>query len=80
MHSDEHGLPETQTESGRVIRIAVSSSARHQMVGFGVAIEKQPPQYRKLKLKTISVTLGARTGQNLYTGELAATANALSTL
>ena len=50
------------------------------MVGFGVAIEKQPPRYRKLKLKTFSVTLGARAEQNPYSGELAAMAHALNTL
>jgi len=73
-------LPEPQTETGGVMRIAVSSSARNEMVGFGVAIEKQPPRYRKPRLKTCSVTLGARTEQNPYSGELAAMAHALNTL
>jgi hypothetical protein len=49
------------------------------MVGFGVAIEKQPPRYRKLKLKTPSVTLDARAEQNPYTEELASMAHSLST-
>lgn len=62
------------------MRIAVSSSAWNEMVGFGEAIEKQPPRYRKPRLKTFSVTLGARTEQNLYSGELAAIVYALSTL
>ncbi|KAJ5117317.1 hypothetical protein N7448_010949 [Penicillium atrosanguineum] len=60
VQGDGQDLPETQTEAGGVMRIAVSSSARNKMVGFGVAIEKQPPRYRKLRLKTFSVTLGAK--------------------
>jgi ribonuclease HI len=43
-----------------------------------VAIEKQPPRYRKLKLKTLSVTLGARAEQNPFSAELAAMAHALN--
>lgn len=60
--------------------IAVSSSARNELVGFSGAIEKQPPRYRKLKLKTFSVTLGVRAEQNLYSAELAAMAYALNLL
>jgi ribonuclease HI len=62
------------------MQIAVSSSARNEMVGFGGAIQRKPPRYRKLKLKTFSFTLGVRTEQNPYSGELAAMAHALSTL
>jgi hypothetical protein len=80
IQGDGQDLPETQTETGGVMQIAVSSSARNEMVGFGVAIEKQPPRYRKPRLKTFSVTLGARTEQNPYSAELAAMAFALSTL
>jgi ribonuclease HI len=49
-------------------------------VGFGVAIEKQPPRYRKVRLKVFSVTLGARTEQNLFSAELAAMVHTLKTL
>jgi ribonuclease HI len=80
VQSDSHDIPETQTEAGGVMRIAVSSSARNKIVGFGVAIEKQPPRYRKPRLKTFSVTLGAKTEQNPYSRELAAMAYALNTL
>jgi ribonuclease HI len=80
VQSDSHETPETQTEAGGVMRIAVSSSARNDLVGFGVAIEKRPPRYRKPRLKTFSVTLGARAEQNPYSGELAAMAYALGTL
>jgi ribonuclease HI len=80
VQGDGQDLPETQTETGGVMRIAVSSSARNEIVGFGVAIEKQPPRYRKPRLKTFSVTLGVRTEQNPYSGELAAMAHALNTL
>lgn len=69
--------PDLQTTAGLYMQIAVSSSARNELVGFGVAIEKQPPRYRKLKLKTLSVTLGARTEQNPFSAELAALAHAL---
>lgn len=54
VQGDGQDLPETQTETGGVMRIAVSNSARNDMVGFGVAIEKQPPRYRKPRLKTFS--------------------------
>ncbi|CAG8141342.1 unnamed protein product [Penicillium nalgiovense] len=67
-----------QTRAGVYMQIAVSSSARNKLVGFGVAIEKQPPRYRKLKLKTLSVTLGARAEQNPFSAELAAMAHALN--
>ncbi|CAG8945747.1 unnamed protein product [Penicillium salamii] len=68
---------EIQTRAGLCMQIAVSSSARNELVGFGVAIEKQPPRYRKLKLKTLSVTLDARAEQNPFSAELAAMAHAL---
>jgi ribonuclease HI len=45
-----------------------------------VAIKKQPPRYRKLKLKTFSVTLGARSEQNPFSAELAALAHTLNML
>ncbi|KAI3277363.1 transcriptional regulator family: Zinc finger, CCHC-type [Penicillium roqueforti] len=66
-----------QTSAGLYMQIAVSSSARNELVGFGMATEKQPPRYRKLKLKTLSVTLGARAEQNPFSAELAAMAHAL---
>ncbi|KAJ9481395.1 hypothetical protein VN97_g12085 [Penicillium thymicola] len=75
-----HEIPATRTEAGGVMQIAVSSSARNELVRFGGVIEKQPPRYRKLKLKSFSVTLGARAEQNPYSRELAAMAHALSTL
>lgn len=42
------------------MQIAVSSLERNELVGFGVATEKQPPRYRKLKLNIFPVTLRAR--------------------
>ncbi|KAI2734223.1 hypothetical protein DTO013E5_10100 [Penicillium roqueforti] len=62
------------------MQIAFSSSARNELVGFGVAIEKQLPRYRKVRLKTLSVTLSARTEQNPFSAELAAMAHTLKTL
>jgi hypothetical protein len=80
VQTDTHEIPAAQTEAGGCMQIAVSSSARNEVVGFGGAIQKQPPRYRKPKLKTFSVTLGARVEQNPYSGELAAMAHALNSL
>lgn len=59
------------------MQIAISSSARNKIVDFSGAIQKQPPQYIKPKLKTFSVTLGIRSEQNPYSGELTVIAHAL---
>jgi hypothetical protein len=80
VQSDVEAMPDPHTASGGSIQIAVSSSARNGLVGFGVAIKKQPPRYRKLKLKTFSVTLGARSEQNPFSAELAAMAHVLNML
>jgi hypothetical protein len=50
------------------------------VVGFGRFIQKQPPKYKKPRLKAFSVTLGARLEQNPYSGELLVIAHALKTL
>ncbi|KAJ5471428.1 hypothetical protein N7530_008785 [Penicillium desertorum] len=70
--------PQSPAVPGGLMQIATSSSARNELVGFGVAIERQPPRYRKLKLKTLSVTLGARAEQNPFSAELAAMTHALN--
>jgi hypothetical protein len=80
MQTDVEAMPDPQTAPGGSIQIAVSSSARNGLVGFGVAIEKQPPRYQKLKLKTFSLTLGARSEQNPFSAELAAIAHMLNRL
>ena len=77
---DDESVPEGSTVPGGSMQIAFSSSARNELVGFGVAIEKQPPRQRKVRLKTLSVTLSARTEQNPFSAELAAMAHALKTL
>jgi hypothetical protein len=74
------GIPESQTEAGGSMQIAVSSSARNEVVGCGGVLQKRPPKYKKPRLKAFSVTLGARSEQNPYSGELAAIAHALKTL
>jgi ribonuclease HI len=71
---------ESQAEAGGSIQIAVSSSARNEVVGIGGVIQKQPPKYRKPRLKAFSITLGVRSEQNPDSGELAAIAHALKTL
>ncbi|KAJ5155683.1 hypothetical protein N7492_008486 [Penicillium capsulatum] len=73
-------ISESPTEPGGSMQIAISSSARNELVGFRVAIEKQPPRYRKPKLKTFSATLGARSEQNPFSAELAAMAHTLNML
>ncbi|THC88429.1 hypothetical protein EYZ11_012122 [Aspergillus tanneri] len=80
VQADIGETPETQTETGGSMQIAVSSSARNELVGCGGMIQKQPPKYRKPKLKSFSVTLGIRAEQNPYSGELAAIAHVLKML
>jgi hypothetical protein len=80
VQTDVEAMPDSHTAPGGSIQVAVSSSARNGLVGFGVAVEKQPPRYRKLKLKTFSVTLGARSEQNPFSAELAAIAHVLNML
>jgi hypothetical protein len=80
IQSDVEAMPHSHTVPGGSLQVAVSSSARNGLVGFGVAIKKQPPRYRKLKLKTLSVTLGARSEQNPFSAELAAMAHVLNML
>ncbi|KAJ5267456.1 hypothetical protein N7478_010264 [Penicillium angulare] len=71
---------EAQTEAGGYMQVAVSSSARNELVGSGVAIEKRPPRNRKLKHKALSTTLAARVEQNPFSAELAAMAHVLNTV
>ncbi|KMK63758.1 reverse transcriptase [Aspergillus fumigatus Z5] len=80
IQTDVKAMPDPRTAPGGSMQIAVSSSARNGLVGFRVAIEKQPPRYQKLKLKTFSVTLGARSEQNPFSAELAAIAHTLNRL
>jgi hypothetical protein len=68
------------TNGDAAIRIAVSSSARNGVVGMGGAIEIQASSRSDLTVETFSSTLGLRTDQNPYSGELAAMATALSRL
>ncbi|KAJ5125944.1 hypothetical protein N7526_008121 [Penicillium atrosanguineum] len=71
---------EGPAEAGGCMQVAVSSSARNELVGFGVALEKRPPRNRKLKHKALSITLAARAEQNPFSAELAAMAHVLSTV
>jgi hypothetical protein len=80
IQTDDEAMSGPQTAPRGLIQIAVSSSARNRLVGYGVVIEKQPPHYQKLKLKTFSVTLGARSEQNPFSAELAAIAHTLNKL
>jgi ribonuclease HI len=67
------------TDANGAVRIAVSSSARYGLVGIGGAIQLATSS-RSSKLETFSSTLGTRSQQNPYSGELAAIARALSLL
>ena len=62
------------------VRIAVSSSARNGLVGFGAAIEIQNSIRGDCLHLARAITLGERTEQNPYTGELAAIADTLRSL
>jgi ribonuclease HI/exonuclease III len=67
-------------DSNRAAQIAVSSSARNGVVGLGGAIETRKRVGDVLTVETFSSTLGPRTEQNPYVGELAAMAYALKQL
>jgi ribonuclease HI len=69
-----------QPDTNRAAYIAVSSSARHGMVGFGAAIKTRKHIGDAPTIETISSTLGPRTEQNPYVGELAAMAHAFGKL
>ena len=73
-------LTTTQRNVDYDIRIAVSSSARNGLVGVGGAAMLPASVYGSPKLGTFSSTLGPRSEQNPYSGELAAMERALSTL
>jgi hypothetical protein len=62
------------------VRVAVSSSARNGLVGIGGATQLATSARSKPKLRTFYSTLGTRSQQNPYSGELAAMARALSLL
>ena len=62
------------------VRAAVSSSARNGLVGIGGAIQLTTSARSKPRLRTFYSTLGTRSQQNPYSGELAAMAQALSLL
>jgi hypothetical protein len=69
-----------QADAGWAIRIAVSSSARNEVVGVGGTIRIPESVQGGPGLETFSFTLGMRTEQNPYSGELAAMAYALRSL
>ena len=69
-----------KVDAGWAVRIDVSSSARNDLVGIGGAIQLATSVRGSPKLETFSSTLGMRSQQNPYSGELAAIARALSLL
>ncbi|KAK9853412.1 hypothetical protein MYU51_006493 [Penicillium brevicompactum] len=79
VQTDIDGQHGSLAEAGGCMLVAVSSSARNELVGFGVAIEKRPPRNRKPKNKALSITLAARAEQNPFSAELAAMAHVLNT-
>jgi exonuclease III len=62
------------------VRVAVSSSARNGVVGIGGATQLVTSARSKPKRRTFYATIGPRSHQNPYSGELAAMARALSLL
>lgn len=69
-----------ETEAKWDIRVAVSSSARNGVVGVGGVVRGTPFVDGNATSQEFSFTLGLRTEQNPYSGELAATAHALNIL
>ncbi|EGU72476.1 hypothetical protein FOXB_17015, partial [Fusarium oxysporum f. sp. conglutinans Fo5176] len=67
----------TQADLGWAVRTAVSSSARNGVVGVGGVIEISASVRGGPKLERFSFTLGMRTEQNPFSGQLAAMAYAL---
>ncbi|KAF4337193.1 reverse transcriptase [Fusarium beomiforme] len=68
-------------KAGWAVRIATSSSARHDLVGMGGATRIPISMARAGKIsETFSVTLGTREEHNPYTAELAAIAQGLGCL
>ena len=66
-----------QKEAEWAVQIAVSSSARNNMVGFGGVIRLPLPMRDSLRNEVFSVTLGSRSEQNPFSSELAAIGHAL---
>jgi hypothetical protein len=79
VHVIANELTTTQRDIDFDVRIAVSSSARNGLVGVGGAATFPASVYGGPKLATFSSTLGLRSQQNPYSGELAAMEQALGT-
>ncbi len=70
-----------QADAGWAVRIAVSSSsAGNDVVGMGGVVELPASGSDNSKVETFSSTLGTRSEQSPYSGELAAMAYALRSL
>jgi hypothetical protein len=69
-----------QPDIKRAAYITISSLARHSIVGFGAAIKTRKYIGDAPTIETISSTLGPRTEQNPYIGELAVMAHAFGKL
>ncbi|KAJ0133094.1 Uncharacterized protein HZ326_23838 [Fusarium oxysporum f. sp. albedinis] len=74
---DGDSLGTTQADLGWAVRAAVSSSARNGVVGVGGVIEIPASVRGGPELERFSFTLGMRTEQNPFSGQLAAMAYAL---
>ena len=70
----------TPDEANVAVQVAVSCSAQNGIVGFGVATQRTTSTHSKPKRKTFYSTIGSRSQQNPYSGELAAIAQALKRL
>ncbi|EAQ85323.1 hypothetical protein CHGG_09337 [Chaetomium globosum CBS 148.51] len=70
---DRTGIQQKETEWA--VRIAVSSSARNNMVGIGGVVRLPLPMRDGSRNEAFSVTLGSRSEQNPFSGELAAIGN-----
>lgn len=53
VQTDIHEIPATQPETEGFMQTAVSTSVGNKMVGFGGAIQKQPPRCRKTETEVL---------------------------
>ncbi|KAJ6436634.1 reverse transcriptase [Purpureocillium lavendulum] len=78
--ADEEESVVSRTDQGWAVRLAVSGSARNELVGIGGAVDLPASVRGGPKVEPFSFTLSMRTEQNPFSGELAAMACALRRL
>lgn len=77
---EDRGKAAEAAEAAQGLRIATSASARHGIVGVGIAIRDTEGETPQEDIAKYAVTLGPRTEQNPYIAELEAMAMAFKRL